>query len=287
MGRTATGEDVATWSSLPSRFLALRAAPSLDVFIANPIGCYFGGAHAAAFCPSAAVAGVSLWGHPDERDLEVVATAIEAVSSPSIAAQLSLVDLRKLESLNFRAFDKLWPALATSRAGSGSLVTRRAVITRAAPTAALIGKLFAVRTAGCSVRWFDDAVKALSWLGVEHQTLASDLKRIAGGAVDLSMVRDLRRLLDRRPSAKAGAAARCLGVSPRTFQRRLRELGTTFPHEANHARIRTAKRLMRETSRPLKWIAMESGYASPQHFSAAFRACVGMSPSRWRHRTGA
>jgi transcriptional regulator GlxA family with amidase domain len=40
--------------------------------------------------------------------------------------------------------------------------------------------------------------------------------------------------------------------------------------------------LMRATSHPLKWIAVEAGYASAQHFSSSFRRHAGMSPSRWR-----
>jgi AraC-like DNA-binding protein len=71
-------------------------------------------------------------------------------------------------------------------------------------------------------------------------------------------------------------------MSQRTFQRRLRELGTSFQQEINAAHLRIAKRLMQETDKPLKWIAIESGYASLQYFSSSFRARVGLSPSAWR-----
>jgi AraC-like DNA-binding protein len=120
--------------------------------------------------------------------------------------------------------------------------------------------------------------------GREHEVFArTDLERIARVAArEASLLPDLRSLLDRHPGASADMAARHFGISQRTFQRRLRELGTTFQRQLNQAHVRVAKQLMRDTNRPLKWIAIESGYASLQHFSSSFRDQVGMPPSEWR-----
>ena len=97
-----------------------------------------------------------------------------------------------------------------------------------------------------------------------------------------SLLVGLRAHLEQRPAGSAYEVARRFGMSQRTFQRRLRELGTSFQQEINSAHLRIAKRLMQETDSPLKWIAIESGYASLQHFSSSFRARVGLSPSAWR-----
>jgi AraC-like DNA-binding protein len=97
-----------------------------------------------------------------------------------------------------------------------------------------------------------------------------------------SLLLDLRAHLEQRPACRADEVARRFGLSQRTFQRRLRELRTSFQREVNAAHLRIAKRLMQETDNPLKWIAIESGYASLQHFSSSFRARVGLSPSAWR-----
>jgi len=59
-------------------------------------------------------------------------------------------------------------------------------------------------------------------------------------------------------------------------------VGTSFQQEVNAAHVRIAKRLMQETDNALKWIAIEAGYASLQHFSSSFRAREGLSPSEWR-----
>jgi AraC-like DNA-binding protein len=99
-----------------------------------------------------------------------------------------------------------------------------------------------------------------------------------------SLLIGLRAHLEQRPACSAHEVARRFGMSQRTFQRRLRALGTSFQQELNAAHLRIAQRLMQETDEPLKWIAIESGYASLQHFSSSFRARVGLSPSAWRAR---
>ena len=108
---------------------------------------------------------------------------------------------------------------------------------------------------------------------------------LAGYATDVSassLLIGLQAHLEQRPACRAFEAAGRFGMSQRTFQRRLRELGTSFQQEINAAHLRIAKRLMQETDNPLKWIAIESGYASLQHFSSSFRARMGLSPSAWR-----
>jgi AraC-like DNA-binding protein len=268
---------------LSSASMGLRPAASLENYITNPVGRYFAGSNVAAFCVSEAFTGISFWGRPDERDVGVVASAVRAGTSTCVYSHVSLVDLRKLDFLDLGTLSKLWAPLASYFKAFGPLVTRRALLTPRGTPGWILGEVFRSLSPGGSVCSFDDAVAALAWLGGDHRTLLSDLERIAGiAAMDASMVGDLQRLLDRQPRARAQQAANQFGMSGRTFQRRLRELGTSFQREVNQAHVRLAKRLMRETNRPLKWIAIESGYASLQHLSSSFRAQVGVSPTRWR-----
>lgn len=116
---------------------------------------------------------------------------------------------------------------------------------------------------------------------------AESLTGYSMGPVAPSLLIGLRAYFDEYPAPCVHQAARRFGVSQRTLQRRLRELGTSFQKEINAAHLRIAKRLMHETNNPLKWIAIESGYASLQHFSSSFRARVGLSPSAWRAGTAA
>jgi transcriptional regulator GlxA family with amidase domain len=79
-------------------------------------------------------------------------------------------------------------------------------------------------------------------------------------------------------------AARTLGLSSRTLQRRLREEGTSFQREQGTLRVRVAKDLMMHTNHDLKRIAFGIGCASPQQFTTLFHTRVGEPPSAWRER---
>jgi transcriptional regulator GlxA family with amidase domain len=109
---------------------------------------------------------------------------------------------------------------------------------------------------------------------IERVGLAS-----SAGALLLAAV---RASLEGMPPMPAKDLAQRVGVSLRTLQRRLRLLGTSYQQEAADARLRVAKKLMRDTSHSIKWIALESGCASLQNFSTFFRDSMGVSPSQWR-----
>ena len=99
------------------------------------------------------------------------------------------------------------------------------------------------------------------------------------------MLRKLRELLDARPGrVTLQEAARALGQSPRTLQRRLRDDGTTFQLEHSGAQVRVAQRLLIDSDAKLESVASEVGCASLQNFSALFRRATGEAPSAWRAR---
>jgi AraC-like DNA-binding protein len=105
---------------------------------------------------------------------------------------------------------------------------------------------------------------------------------VAGAGQVVAAVRDWldRHLL----GAEIAHAARALGMSERTLQRKLGGSGTTFKDQVADARIRAAKTRLRETDAPLTEIAYDVGCASLQHFSRMFRKRVGQSPSAYRAR---
>ena len=58
-------------------------------------------------------------------------------------------------------------------------------------------------------------------------------------------------------AAALADAAMALAVSPRTLQRRLLDLGTSFRSEAQTARLERAQGLLRDTELPITTIALE------------------------------
>ena len=76
--------------------------------------------------------------------------------------------------------------------------------------------------------------------------------------------------------------ARTVGASPfhltRVFGARA---GMPIHRYLVRVRLRVALELMQQRPRDLAWVALEAGFASHSHFTAAFRAEYGVSPSAW------
>jgi AraC-like DNA-binding protein len=72
------------------------------------------------------------------------------------------------------------------------------------------------------------------------------------------------------------------GLSKRTLQRRLAELGLSFSDLLRDTRQRRAIDLLCQSERSITEIALMLGYRDPAHFSRAFETWSGVAPSRWR-----
>jgi AraC-like DNA-binding protein len=260
----------------------LRNASSLAAYVGNPVGCYIAAAQSAAFRTRDALSGLLLWGSPTDADAEMVKGALAVGLSDGSGRCLSLIDLQRLETNDLRAFLELSRILAMYVSSFRGDDTRHAVISAPGAAGEAVASLLVTLRRG-TVRVFKSAQDGLCWTGVQDPVLLNDLELIARiHSPGSSLLRTLRGLLDRDPGSTGSELARGLGMSQRTLQRRLKESSTSLQQEVSEAHLRIAKKLMTETTRPLKWIALEAGYASPQHFSSAFRAHTGISPKRWR-----
>jgi transcriptional regulator GlxA family with amidase domain len=73
-----------------------------------------------------------------------------------------------------------------------------------------------------------------------------------------------------------------LGTSVRQLQRILEANGTSFRELLVRQRLETARDLLAASDRPIRAVALECGFASPQTFSRAFSNAFGQSPSAFR-----
>ena len=78
--------------------------------------------------------------------------------------------------------------------------------------------------------------------------------------------------------------ARRLGLGPRTLQRRLREAGQSFDELHNHARFRTAMRLLETSTVDIDTISERLGFSDRRSFTRAFKRWNGSTPSEFRAR---
>jgi transcriptional regulator GlxA family with amidase domain len=73
-----------------------------------------------------------------------------------------------------------------------------------------------------------------------------------------------------------------LGTSARQLQRILEANGTSFRKLLGRQRLETARELLAASDRPIRAVALECGFASPQTFSRAFSNAYGQTPSAFR-----
>lgn len=79
-------------------------------------------------------------------------------------------------------------------------------------------------------------------------------------------------------------AAADFGMSLRSLQRRLKELGLNFAELRNGVRVRLSQSLLAQTDLPVTAIGERLGYSETSAFSRAFRAQTGLGPAAYRQQ---
>jgi AraC-like DNA-binding protein len=267
----------------------VEACADLKAFLAEPIGRSIAGRTWLYFYPHAGFCGFVVWGKPTSDDLERLVQVLRVELDK--AAHVSLIDARRVESADPRGFRVLERYVRAHHAELARAVKKLAIVRPDGIVGAITAGFFGVTPPPYPVELFDDRLRALAWLGVDdapkvEASLAEEEERASGTP---PLLRDLRALLEQRlDDPSLAAVARVLALSERSLQRKLSEHGTTFQTEANAARVRVAKRLLRETDDKLTRVAHDVGCASLASFSSLFRRATGETPSafRERHRRG-
>lgn len=84
-----------------------------------------------------------------------------------------------------------------------------------------------------------------------------------------------------------GKLARVAGISSSHFGRVFRKAVGISPHQCVQAiRVNVAKRMLLESTLSITSIALETGFSSSNHFSAAFKTFTGKTPSEFRKEPG-
>jgi AraC-like DNA-binding protein len=164
-------------------------------------------------------------------------------------------------------------------------------LTRPAPReptrhAALLG---APVTFGCSVSgmeiplaaWTAPMRRADAGLQETLRQLASRLE-LGGASDDLEMaIRARLRTLLPEGRADAASIARTLGLSGRTLNRRLQEIGRTYRGVLEAFREAEAERLLSSGKAELSDVAFRLGFSDQTAWNRAFKRWKGMSPTEW------
>lgn len=100
------------------------------------------------------------------------------------------------------------------------------------------------------------------------------------------LVTQIRRNIDRMNAFPTlTVMAKTLHSSPRTINRQLAQLNTTYQNIIDEARREQALQLLLETPTAVEEIAHLLGYNDPSNFGRAFRRWMGMSPRAFRKQS--
>jgi AraC-like DNA-binding protein len=263
----------------------LRPAGSIDAYVVSPAGCYAGGPTFLCFCQG--ICGLVVWGDPQPEHAAEVLRALEA--DLRLRPHGYFIDARRLGATpSPEAFQLVLSHLLPRWEQYQGVIERCAIVLPPGMAGAVVAGFFSLASPPFPVRFFADPVAALEWLGSSAAVMAEiDSAQHAVGGADPFLFRLRAHLDDRLAAATPRGAAKELGVSGRSLQRRLQDANTTFTNELNAARVRKAQRLLAGSDIKVTGIALEVGCASSQHFSQLFRKLTGETPSAWRttHRS--
>lgn len=260
----------------------VRPCADLVEFLAAPVGQCFGGPTFLYFYPTDEFCGAILWDRPSRDDMERLTILFK--NELGRRPHVSLIDARHVTETDPYAFDILARYVRDHGAELGRAVKKLAIVRPEGLMGAVTAGFFGVVPPPYDVQLFDERGSALKWLGVPEAAavLETEEGRARGSP---PLLRDLHAFLEQSlDGASLDAAAKTLGTSARSLQRRLGELGTTFQGELNTVRVGVAKRLLTDTDVKLTRIALDVGCASLASFSGMFRRATGETPSAFRER---
>lgn len=267
--------------------LTLAPLRDADEYFAAPAGKLLMRRQFFCSSPGGDLYALFAWGKLDSADTEELLEVLAAVERQGSPPRRQLVVLRHVEGVASAAmlrFIRYHDRVSRYLEG----VRREALVRPDGLVGVLSEGFYRVVPSRYEGRVFADIAAALAWLAptgpdpaawlvaaVEQELLARD--RAASGE------RALAELL-RRHGARLGVetAARELGVSPRTLQRRLRASGTSFEARRAEVLVALARQRLVETDEDIKCIALDLGFGSSSSFIAMFRRATGLSPQAWR-----
>lgn len=269
-----------------ARSRVLAPAMGVDDFHRAPDDRFVGARNGLVF-RRPGLLGVMVWGTIDAQTvLELARIASFPESSPGQAEAPALLDLRFVDGFDPRMFGVRAELLAANRTLISRFVTRIAVVHPSGVIGATAIGMRAVSPPPCPEQFFEDAPEAMRWLDREAEIpLIDELDALRRQQLLVTpLLRRLRKLLRERPRPSLAQAARALGVSTRSLQRKLADAGSTYQEELAVATVHAGQALLLKRGASVTSVAMDLGCASPQHFSTMFRKVVGETPLGWRER---
>ena len=260
----------------------LTPAPSLSSYARSPTGHWWGGPSFAAWCAEPTFFGFTLYGQPRAEDLERLVGALKVELGSAARPHVSLVDASLVRVADPAAFEVLQRYVTRHLAQLRAQVTRLALVRPGGLPGAVVAGFFSVLESPYPTTTVTTVGEAVTWLGAPARwtTVLERLRAEVSGVDPLRA--QVRAALAASPGASLATVARELGLSSRTLQRRLSELGTSLQRESSEQRLQAAALALATGSASILSVALEAGFSTSQAFSAAFRRFSGKTPREFR-----
>lgn len=217
--------------------------------------------------------GSTFWGHVTAAQLEVPFEVVRHYASVAPARPIEVVtDLSAMTSGDVALYPRVAELVADLVPRIATPIRRHVVIVPNGMFGATACGFLHLHT---EHRWqiaadLDSAVGA---------AIAAQIDEVVAPEREADLVTALRARL---AAGTLPAAAKALGVTPRSLQRSLRGAGTSFRAVVEECRIAEACRLLDQTDLKVEAIAREVGYQSLSGFVRSFRRSLGCSPHERR-----
>ncbi|HEU0031393.1 MAG TPA: helix-turn-helix transcriptional regulator [Kofleriaceae bacterium] len=260
----------------------MRRAADLASYLEDSREAYIVCRESCAF-HTANLFGVIAWGRPGiDEARQIVEARVAELRDPEPHAVV--LDYRLVEVIDPDAFKMLAEFVTHNRETLAKVTSRAALVPPSEPfAAATVAGFYKVVQSPYPSQLCDTLEDAEAWLGMPTVTPVLQLHELAAAGRPTTTA--LVQVLEKQPALGVDDAARALGLTGRTLQRRLQSEGTTFVLESRKATVRRAKHLLQTTDDKIADIARAVGCASAQHFTELFRLEAGVPPATWRANT--
>ena len=262
--------------------------PTFDAeqFAAAPTGKIFTRSHFVYIGVSRTLLSLVIWGHIHQRDVDELIEVLTLLGARA-SRRDALLQMQAVTGVDEESLRALARFMATNEKRSRAVTRREAIVRPSGTMGMIVSGFYGVVPARYPTAIFSDRNEACAWLKVPA-SLRARLAAASDGAIasghgcsDLGY--QLREYLAAKPSSNdIDAVARQLHTSPRTLQRRLVEIETSFEREVGLARVAAAKNLLLRSSLAVKEIAHEVGLPSASRLTQLFTDHARTTPSKWR-----
>jgi predicted Ser/Thr protein kinase len=154
---------------------ALRAAPDVEAFVADPRGAWVAGRSLLYACPDPQLFVSVFWGSPGPEDIALLERAWSVLDRPESLSHGSLVDMSRLAEVRPETYAATAASLRRGRALYGKAVRAQAIVRPPGMVGALVSGQFEMDPPPFPFRIFTEPADALAWLGRGDPALLAEL----------------------------------------------------------------------------------------------------------------